>query len=387
MECNNPTPQKILIVGQTPPPFGGQSLMTHRLVNAKLKGLQLYHVRMSFSKTMKSIGHFEFRKVLHMFTIVAKAAYYRFKHDIPTLYYMPAGPNKTPVIRDIFMLFFMRLLYKKVIFHFRAAGVSEFVAEQPDWLRHLANYVYRRPDIAIHLSSLNPNDGGYFNARKTLVVPNGLEDEALPYLPIRRETREETRILYVGMISEGKGIIVLLEAMDILLRKGVKATLTVVGEFASPAIQAKTEAFVKANQIEESVFFKGIKRGKEKDQCFLEADIFCFPSHFDCESFGNVLVEAMMFELPVVSTRWRGIPNIVQDNETGFLVPIKSPQVTADKLLELIFQPELRVRMGQHGREVYLSKFSIDQFMENMRKTLLKVYDEDRPVSLRLQTK
>ncbi len=135
--------KKILVVGITPPPYGGQAMMTKRLINAKLTGLKLYHVRMAFSQSMSSVGNFEFKKVFHMVNVVARATYFRFRYNIPTLYYMPGGSNFTPVARDIIILFFLRLLFTKTIFHFRAAGVSEIVDRQPPWLRRLAAYVYR----------------------------------------------------------------------------------------------------------------------------------------------------------------------------------------------------------------------------------------------------
>jgi glycosyltransferase involved in cell wall biosynthesis len=64
--------------------------------------------------------------------------------------------------------------------------------------------------------------------------------------------------------------------------------------------------------------FAGRKVGIEKWTAYRCADIFCFPTYYGPETFGNVLLEAMMFELPTVSTRWRAIPDIVVEGETGF---------------------------------------------------------------------
>ena len=365
--------KKILIVGITPPPYGGQAMMTERLVKAQLKDVRVYHVRMAFSQSMSSVGNFEIKKVFHMLEVVARATYARFKHNTSTLYYMPGGSSVTPIVRDVFILFFLRPLFSTTIFHFRAAGVSEIVARQPWLFKKLMRYVYRNPDIAIQLSALNPEDGHYFGAKKTIIVPNGLEDAAQPYSPIRREAKDEVTILYVGVIQASKGVKVLVEAARILRTQGYRFRVNLVGDFASQAFKDELSTYCQENDLEDIVHFLGVKMGAEKWKCFLEADIFCFPSFFEAESFGNVAVEAMMFELPVVATQWRGIPDIVKDGETGLLVPIRDAARTAEALQTFILDDTLRKRMGEAGRECYEEQFGISSFMGRMEQALGRV--------------
>lgn len=364
--------KKILVVGITPPPYGGQTMMTQRLLDAKFDSLKLYHVRMAFSKSMASVGRFEVWKLFHMVAVVAKAIYYRFRYRIPCLYYMPGGANFTPVARDIFILFFLRLVFAKTIFHFRAAGVSEVVDRQPVLLRKLARWVYRKPDVAIQLSALNPKDGEYFKAKRTVVVPNGLEDAAQPYLPIVRLPKEITTLLYVGVIQESKGVLVLLEAANLLKEQGHAFRVNMIGDFASQDFKEKVTDYCQQSGLEKHIHWAGVKKGNEKWQYFLDADIFCFPSFFEAESFGNVVVEAMMFSLPVVATHWRGIPSIVEDQETGLLVPIKNARAVSEALARLMDDFALRQRLGEAGRTKYEQKYQIDSFIETIEKVLLE---------------
>jgi glycosyltransferase involved in cell wall biosynthesis len=365
---------KILVVGVTPPPYGGQAMMTERFIKANFENLKIYHVKMAFSQSMAVVGRFNLAKVTHMFSIVLKALYSRFKYNVPTLYYMPGGSNYVPVVRDIFILFFLRLFFKKTIFHFHAAGVSEVVAKLPYLLKKMAQLVYHAPDLAIHISSLNPNDGGYFKAKKVAVIPNGLDDEALPYLPIHRKNKDYVTLLYVGVVQETKGIVVLLEAAKILHDKGHKIRVDIVGEYGSPTFKEQATSLCKKNNLEEVVFFRGEKKGHEKWQYFLEADIFCFPSFFESESFGNVLVEAMMFELPVVGTRWRGIPGLIDENKTGFTVAIKDPRDTANKLENLLVDANLRREYGKNGRQKFLSTYQKESFFQNLQHHFVNIH-------------
>lgn len=362
--------QRVLVVGQTPPPYHGQAMMTQRLLDADFEKVELYHVRMAFSKSVASVGTFQFAKLLHMIAIVANMISRRLRHRTDTLYYMPAGPNLTPVLRDVFILTLTRPWFRTTVFHFRAAGLSDFVRARQGLLRRLARYAYRTPDVAIHLSARNPDDGGYFGARRTIVIHNGLEDAAQPYLPLHHPLTTPVRILFVGLLRESKGVLTLLQAVARLHDRQVPVRVDLVGGFASSEFEAQARAYCRTHGIQEVVCFPGVKQGADKWQYFREADIFCFPSHYESESFGNVVVEAMMFALPVVATHWRGIPDIVSDGQTGQLVPIRDPIATADALHYLVEHPEQRLRMGKAGRQRYLNQYQLNAFVERMGKAL-----------------
>ena len=362
--------QRVLVVGQTPPPYHGQAMMTQRLLDADFEKIELYHVRMAFSKSEASIGTFQLAKLFHMVAIVGRVIRCWFRHRVETLYYMPAGPNLTPVLRDIFILTLTRPLFKHTIFHFRASGLSEFVETRSGIIKRLARWAYRSPDVAIHLSARNPDDGGYFGAHHTEVVPNGLEDAAQPYLPFERTTTSPVRILFVGLLCESKGVMTLLAAVALLHQEGLPIHVSLVGGFTSPEFQKTVESYCRTHHLLDIVDFAGVQQGEGKWQYFQEADIFCFPSHYESESFGNVAVEAMMFSLPVVATHWRGIPDIVEDGQTGHLVPIKDPTSTAAALRQLIQQPDQRHHMGEAGRAKFVAQYQLSSFIETMENVL-----------------
>jgi glycosyltransferase involved in cell wall biosynthesis len=108
--------------------------------------------------------------------------------------------------------------------------------------------------------------------------------------------------------------------------------------------------------------------GEAKFQYYLKANIFCFPTFFESENFPVVLLEAASFALPVVSSQWRGIPSIIQEGENGFLSPVKDYHHMAERLQLLIEQPELRKKMGETNRRIYLEKYSLNKFHENMEE-------------------
>lgn len=359
-------PTRILVVASSPPPYGGQAMMVQTLLDAKFDDVELHHVRMAFSSSMKSMGKFELKKLFHMFDVVGRAMVKRFKYSTELLYYVPGGSGKAPVLRDIFILFFLKLMCRKVIFHFHAAGVSEVVETLPSAFKKLAFKQYALPDFAIFLSGRNP-DADYFRPKQSMIIPNGLQDEANDYLPLERKNNGTVKILFVGVLKASKGVKILLEATKNLLDKGYNINTKLMGEFSDIDFKLEIEQFCKSNNLNAIIEFTGVLIGQPKWEEFAQADIFCFPSYFESESFGNVLVEAMMFQLPIVSTEWRGIPDIVENSRNGFLVPIKNSSVLSERLEQLIKEPELRVQMGKEGRLKYLQKYKLDAFVNNVQ--------------------
>jgi glycosyltransferase involved in cell wall biosynthesis len=175
------------------------------------------------------------------------------------------------------------------------------------------------------------------------------------------------------VLCESKGLLVLLEACAILKKHGVAFRLDLVGA-PQPAEFARVLAeTVDAYGLADEVAFRGVRSGEEKWRIYGDASVFCFPTFFESETFPVVLLEAMQFGLPVVATSWRGIPSIVEDGRTGFLVPHHDAASMADRIETLIGRPDLAADMGRKGRERFLRHFTIDAFRRAMESVIASV--------------
>jgi glycosyltransferase involved in cell wall biosynthesis len=356
----------ILIVGQTPPPYGGQALMIEELVRADFRTIRTYHVRMGFSDSMSALGRVGVRKILHLVSVVMRALQLRFRHKVRVLYYPPAGPTPAAILRDLVLLLALRPFFRRVVFHFHAAGISDYLLSQPAPLRLLAQAAYGRPDAAIQISALSPGDAAFFRARRVAIIPNGLTDAAPPNFP-GVGSSETARVLFVGAISEVKGTMLLLEAARELAARRTDFSVSLMGEFISPTYERRIREFCRASGLDGVVSFLGLRVGDAKWDVFRDSDILCLPSFL--ESFGNVLVEAMMFQLPVVATPVGGIPDIVDHEVTGLLAG-HSPSSLAEALERLIADRGLREAMGRAGRQRYLERFTLDRHLGRMEEAL-----------------
>ena len=173
---------KVLVVGQSPPPFGGQAIMIERLVKSELADVQIIHVRMNFSAHMNEVGRVRLSKILHLFSLIAQIVYCRVVHRVRILYYPPAGPNRVPMYRDLVILLATRWMFSKTIFHFHAGGVSELYDRLSIWERWLFRLAYFRADAAIRISELNPQDGKVLEAKREYVIPCGIDDPCPEFL-------------------------------------------------------------------------------------------------------------------------------------------------------------------------------------------------------------
>jgi glycosyltransferase involved in cell wall biosynthesis len=363
-------PLRVLVVGQTPPPFGGQAVMIDALLAGRYTRIRLFHVRLAFSDDMESVGKFALRKVWVLFTTILAVAWARLRYRTPVLYYPPSGPNLVPVLRDIVLLNATRWLFRHTVFHFHAGGVSTFAQRLPSVVRPFFHMAYRRPALAIRTAPGNPQDGVAFGARRDMVVPNGVPD-------MRGQVPERSAppggpltILFTGVLIPSKGVRVLLEAFNELVERGVQARLELMGKWGDDTFRTACEAFVREHGLSDRVHFLGVKRDQEKFTHFAGCDVFCFPSYFEAESFGLVLVEAMQFAKPVVTTDWRGIPSVAQDGVNGIVVPIQDAAAVAAALERLARDPALRARMGAEGRRIFEERFTLQRFQRNMEEAL-----------------
>ncbi|MBK8341748.1 MAG: glycosyltransferase [Flavobacteriales bacterium] len=368
-----PQPLRVLVVGQTPPPFGGQAVMIGHMLDGGTDRVRYHHVRLAFSDDMESVGKFQLRKILVLFSTIVRIVIARFRYRTPVLYYPPSGPNMVPVLRDLILLCATRWLFSSTVFHFHASGVSTFKERLPRVLRPLFRWAYGGPSLAIRTAEQNPDDGAALGASRSIVVPNGLPDMRGTVLERTAPPQGPFTILFAGVLIPSKGVFVLLEAFKSLCDRGMDVHLEVMGRWGDEHFKRTCEEFVGQHGLLDRVRFLGVKRDREKNLHFAGCDVFCFPSYFEAESFGLVVAEAMQFAKPVVSTQWRGIPSVVEDGASGFLVPIRDAAAVADRLAALLGDAALRKRMGEAGRRIFEARFTLQRFHQRMEEAFLSL--------------
>jgi glycosyltransferase involved in cell wall biosynthesis len=364
---------KFVAVAQTPPPFHGQAIMNQLLLEGEYSRIQFCHVQMAFSVDIQEVGVFRWKKLFHLVAVFFGIVAARFRTGAQVLYYPPASPNMVPFLRDCVLLIGTRWLFKKTVFHFHANGLADLYARLPWLLKKAFWLAYGKPALSIAISNYGKRDGEFLKSQEIIVIPNGIPEPKILAVANFSAPNALPEILFCGMVSKEKGVGILLEACAQLKQRGASFRCKIVGKAASEVEEKNFKDFIQNHQLEGTVEFTGPLYDDNKWKAYAGADIFCFPTHYSAESFGLVAVEAMIFGLPVVATNWRGLPDIVVDGETGFLVPPKDASAIAERLKILVSDPDLRAAMGAAGRKRYEEKFTVDKFRVRMESVLASV--------------
>jgi len=338
--------------------------MINRILEGAYPGVKLSHVRMQFSNEVDEIGKIKLAKIKELFRILFRVWNQRLR-GARILYYPPAGPNFVPAVRDILLLIPTRFLFRATIFHFHASGISELIARSTGLKRILLQLAYHRPEVAIRLSKSTSNDARAIEAKREVIIPYGIPDEAPERKGGIAERRGTLTLLFVAVMREDKGIFVLIESCNELKRRGFEFKVKCVGRFFSSEIEAKANRMLREFGLEDWFEFPGVLTGDSKLNAFRSSDIFCFPTYYASEAFPVVLLEALSFALPIVSTCWRGVPDLVNEECAILVEPRNVPAIT-DALQLLLSDPELRERMSKASRKRYEAEFTIEQFHERV---------------------
>jgi len=167
----------------------------------------------------------------------------------------------------------------------------------------------------------------------------------------------------VAALVPHKGQRHLIEAAMLVLRQVPDARFVIAG---GGELRESLERAIKENRLEKHVMLAGFR----PDVLSLHKAFDIFVMSSVTEGLGTSLLDAMAAGKPIVATTAGGIPEVVVDGETGFLVPPRDHQSMADALVKLLKDPELRKKMGHAGLVRARRKFSADRMVQET----LKVY-------------
>ncbi|MEO0943948.1 MAG: glycosyltransferase family 4 protein [Pseudomonadota bacterium] len=203
-----------------------------------------------------------------------------------------------------------------------------------------------------------------FDQSKLELVRCGVSAKRFP--PRQDSARgPQTRLLYVGSLEYRKGVDVLLSALT-LLKDRDDWHLTVLG--GGPEAE-KLHHLAETNLPGRVDFFGPAKMHEVKEAMF-SADALVIASRTDqsgkSEGIPVVSMEALASRLPVIAPRLSGIPELIEDGQTGYLFTPEDATELAAKITHVIDHPEDAGRMAEHGRKRVFEEYNIDQNAEDL---------------------
>lgn len=355
--------EKIIFIGPVPPPYMGPSFATKIILNSNLnKKFELIHLDTSDHRDLSYLGAIDLQNI-----------FLSLKHYLqlvwliiiiwPRMVYIPISQTTVGYLRDSGFILISKIFGRKVICHLRGGNFKNWYNSAKSITQWFVRNVHSHVDGQIVLGkSLKYMFSDIMSLEKIFVVPNGGN-----YRFNSRSSKENTniKILYLSNFIRSKGILETLQAVPDVLKKNSRVEFIFAGQWRD--LNTKND-FRRFLEIYPGlpVFVMGPVFAKEKYNLLSTSDIFVFPTYYPPEGHPWVIVEAMAAGLPIISTDQGAITESVIDGVNGFIVQKQNPTQIAEKVKLLIEDLELRKKMGQVSRRLYLENFTEEKMVQKI---------------------
>lgn len=194
-----------------------------------------------------------------------------------------------------------------------------------------------------------------------ITIPNGIK--MLKYSKIKNYYS----LLYIGRLTKEKGLEYLLRAMPEIITRFPDVKLQLIGDGVNK--DYFVDIIEKLN-IKNNINFVGSIGTDEIEKYYHDSSIVIVPSIFP-DNFPTVCIEAMSAGRPIIGTAMGGIPELIDDSKTGFLVPPYDSQKLAEKIITLLSDKQLLMQMSANAKQKSLL-YSIENHVEKLERIYLE---------------
>jgi len=358
---------KILFILHVPPPIDGASIIgsyikENALINSTF---DTEYINLTSAFTLETIGKSNLMKISIIFKILKKV-YESIKNKKYDYSYMTLTTTGAGFYKDFLVVLLLKLFKVKIIFHLHNKGVLK--NSKAYYNRLLYKVVFKNTKCILLSNCLYKDVKNYVKKKNVFICNNGIPNSEYLIkntLIQHIEDSNTCKFLFLSNMMQEKGVFILLEATKKLQAKGYKFECHFVGacsDITNQFLKNKVEEF----GIENKVHIHGQKVNDAKRDIFQEADVFVFPTYYHNECFPLVLIEAMLYSLPVISTPEGAISEMVLEGKTGLLTPQKNSDKLAEAMEYMLKHPKERIHMGIKGRKRYEEKYTISIFEQNI---------------------
>ncbi len=351
-----------------PPPINGAAMVGEQIKNSKKINsvFETDYINLTTSFNLNKIGKGGVSKIFTAILIAKKVIQALRKKDYD-LCYMTLTAKGFGFYKDFLIVLVLKLFGKEIVYHFHNKGVEQNSGNTLN--RLLYTFTFKNTK-SIQLSPLLYYDiKRYVLPKDVHFCANGIPDAFESKKEKENNLDSPCKFLFLSNMMEEKGVLILLEACGLLKKRALSFECHFIGAWSDISEEFFYEKIGQLD-IADNVFAHGKQYGSDKVKFFSSADVFVFPTFYNNECFPLVLLEAMQYGLPVVSTREGGIADIVKENMTGFLVPRQDEKELASVLVDLIVDVPLREQMGEKGRERFEDLYTSEIFEANLLEIL-----------------
>lgn len=268
------------------------------------------------------------------------------------------------------------LLGKKYILHFY--GAELLLARKYPFVRVFLRFFIRHASAVIAISEFTARQVKSIVPVVPVIIPYGAALMSKPQSISPSQVFPEFRVLFVGRLIERKGVDYLIYAVSRLAQQQVIIRLDIVG---CGSEEDHLRQVIRELQAEPFIFLHGRISEEQKNEFYRNCDVFVLPSIVDrkgdTEGLGVVLLEAYMFEKPVIASHVGGIGDVVKHGQTGILVPEKSIDALVDSIRFVYSDPAMAKTLGRQGRNFAMEYYDWDRITQNILGVYQAVFSAD----------
>jgi glycosyltransferase involved in cell wall biosynthesis len=175
---------------------------------------------------------------------------------------------------------------------------------------------------------------------------------------------EVVRLLYLARLEREKGVLELLDAVHMLIHRGVPVSLTIAGD--GPIMNEVRQHVAKFGSHQDKVKIIGYVRGQDKKDALRTHQVYCFPTQYG-EGMPNSVLEAMAFGMAVVTCPVGGIADFFENDRMGVLLKTTDPEEMAKTIAALIESRERLIDIAQYNYLYAQSRFLASTAAETLR--------------------
>ena len=369
--------KQVLFLSPLPPPFYGSAMSSAMCLDIlkQSEEFAVSSIKLNFAQEIDEMGRLSVAGMKHVLN-ARKSILNSIRSSKPDLIYIMPATSHWGFLRDHLL---SRTVSKRtncpVIYHLRSHILER------NWKNLFQRKMFQRmysgnKVILIDESSRNELRD-MVRDEDIYVLPNAIENEVeeeeFERISLQRKGEEGFHILFLANMMKTKGWPKLLEACRLLNEKGIDFKCTFVGAWMNERDREEFEENVASYGLVEKAMSLGHKKGVEKNRIMASSDVMVFPTEYPHEAFPRVVLEGMMFGLPVIANDWAAIPNMIEHGRTGFILKENSPQEIVDVLMKMKENRELRDELGRTGRKRFLKYFEREGYRTRFLDLLNRV--------------
>lgn len=358
----------ILFIMHMPPPVHGAAMVGKYIHDSRVinEAFDCHYINLTTACDLSDIGKVGQRKI-RLFMTLLRQIRREVKLYKPQLVYVTPNACGGAFYKDFIVVQMLKRMGCRVVVHYHNKGV---VTRQERWLDDkLYRRFFKGLKVILLAEALYVDVKKYVKRDEVYICPNGIP-ETLQTEPVAERHNKIPHLLFLSNLLESKGVLVLLDACRILRDKGYSFVCDFVGGETAEIDAGRFAREVEGRGLDRMTVYHGRKYGDEKRDFFENADVFVFPTFYHNECFPLVLLEAMEFKLPLITTNEGGITDIVNDRVNGFVCRKQDAQSLSDCIGRLLDNKELRVKMGEDGYKKFKKQFTLQAFEDNMHRIL-----------------